>query len=123
MADSAAFTVEVLLTAGFLAGDFLPGDFLAGDFLEEDFLSPDDFADVVLAATTSFNVVFFAAGFLVVLFFGVGALVFVVPEAVSAVLAPSSADVRSAGVVLPEGCFPEGSPPPRRVFFVAIPRV
>ena len=101
----------------------LTAGFLAGDFLEEDFLLPDVFADAVLAATTSFSVVFLAAGFLVVLFFGVEALVFVVPEAVSAILAPSSADVRSAGVVLPEGCFPEGSPPPRRVFLVAIPRV
>ena len=72
----------------------------------------------VLAATTSFSVVFLA-----VVFFVVPDLDFAVFEAVSAFLAPSSPDVRSEGVVLPEGCFPEGSPPPRRVFFVAIPRV
>ncbi|NCF40804.1 MAG: hypothetical protein GWP75_11890 [Planctomycetia bacterium] len=101
------------------AGDFLDADFLDldADFFDADFL-PGDVAEAELVPTTSFSVVFLA-----VVFFAVEALVFVVLEAVSAFLAPSSPDVRSEGVVLPEGCFPEGPPPPRRVFFVAIPRV
>ncbi|MDB3961517.1 hypothetical protein N9411_00710 [bacterium] len=145
-------STEPLLAAGSVLGSvadpttFDPGDFFAGDFFAGDFFTegvfaegvfaegflatvllatgflPDDFGGDALAATTSFIVVFLTVVFLVVVF-DVLALAFGVTEAVSAILAPSSPDVRSEGVVLPEGCFPEGAPPPRRVFFVGIPRV
>ena len=112
VADPAAFAVD------FLVGDFLATGFFAAEVPRPAFFFDDFFPEGVLAATTSFSVVFLA-----VVFFVVPDLDFAVFEAVSAFLAPSSPDVRSEGVVLPEGCFPEGSPPPRRVFFVAIPRV
>ncbi|MAD20431.1 MAG: hypothetical protein CMJ52_09750 [Planctomycetaceae bacterium] len=106
-------------TAVFLVVDFLVVDFLVVVF-------PAVVFPVVVPVTDFLAVLVLVGVFLAGVFLAAvlrGAFVLGVPEAISAFLAPSSPDVPSEGVVLPEGRCPEGSPPPRRVFFVAISRV
>ena len=71
-----------------------------------------------VAAVDFLDKLFLAVGFAVV-----DGVLEVTSDSAPAVLAPTSSDVLSEGVVRLSGRFPEDSPPPRRAFFAGIRRV